>query len=238
MITSKQNSLIKKIRSLWDKKNRDSESLFIAEGVTMVKEALNLGLEIEKVVCTEKIANLFPQVLDKEILSDDLFNYVSTEVTPQGVLALIRKPKESEKSGDYSVYLDGLQDPSNVGAIIRTAAASGYNDVYLSNCADAYSPKAVRASMSGIYKVRIHTVENADKITVPMIVADMGGENVYKFNSPKKFCLVIGNEARGVSEVIRNKAKYVVSIPMENDMESLNAGVSAGILMYTLKLKV
>ena len=115
----------------------------------------------------------------------------------------------------------------------------GYTDLYFTeDCADPFSPKAVRASMGGIFRVKAHISTRdyiAENLNIPFIIADMNGENVFSFNKKGDFCLVIGNEGNGVSEKIRKKASYTVSIPMENGMESLNASVSAGILMYLLK---
>jgi TrmH family RNA methyltransferase len=137
------------------------------------------------------------------------------------------------------LLLDGVADPSNVGAIIRTAVASGYKEVFLtSECADAFSPKAVRSSMSGVFRAKVMRGELGEILSVidcPIVVADMGGENVFERKIQGKFCLVIGNEGRGVSDSLKTKADIIVSIPMQNDMESLNASVSAGILMYNLK---
>ena len=242
MITSKQNQLIKKIRSLENKKFRDQENLYVANGIKMVNEAVSLGQKIEYIICTESASSLVSNGdFEITLVSDEVFDYLSTEATPQGALAVISKPKINLSSPtDCCLLLDGVSDPTNVGAIIRTAVASGYKDLYLVDCADAYSPKAVRASMSGIYGVNVYTGSYDDVfgvINLPLIVADMGGENVFNAKLKDKFCLVIGNEAHGVSQKVRAKAKYVVSIPMEKGMESLNASVSAGILMYALKNK-
>ena len=242
MITSKQNQLIKKIRSLEKKKFRDQENLYVVEGIKMVNEAVKLGQKVEYIICTQT-AMPDLKVEDKEIIvvTDEIFDYITTEVSPQGALAVISKPTFSLKSPtDSCLLLDGVSDPANVGAIIRTAVASGYKDLYLIDCADAYSPKAVRASMSGIYGVNVHTGnynEVFSVVNLPLVVADMGGENVFSTKIDGKFCLVIGNEAHGVSQTVREKAKKVISIPMEKNMESLNASVSAGILMYALKNK-
>ena len=154
-------------------------------------------------------------------------------------MAIIEKNESPIESPSAScLFLDGVSDPANVGAIIRTAAASGYNQIYLADTADCYSPKSVRASMSGIFKIKVikgSKEQLLNAIDIPICIADMSGQSVYDVTMPDKFCLVIGNEARGVSEEVRNLAKISVSIPMENDMESLNASVSAGILMYILK---
>lgn len=306
MITSRSNFLIKLIRSLSDKAARDEHSLFVAEGVKTVKEALASGFSVERVAATVKgfslLASAAPRfcrlkistdgatcaekrdsktklytgekasesagvkktaeivvktdgraasepeyivntadgtAVKTELLSDDVFHTVSGENSPQGVLALVRKPQNEDALPKGScVFLDGLQDPSNVGAIIRTAAAAGYDGVLLADCADAYNPKAVRASMGGIFKVKLFVGGRAELLALndkPIIVADMDGENAFIPKERGELCLVIGNEGRGVSEEIRRLANETVSIPMKNGMESLNAAVSAGVLMYALK---
>lgn len=242
MITSRQNALIKQIKSFSDKKNRDEQGVFVIESVKLVLDAYSYGVDLINVICTEKgyekISGIIKDV-KCELVSDDVFLYVSQEKTPQGVLAVASKPENTQAFPQGNCVLcDGISDPLNVGAILRTAAASGYNDVYLADSADAFNGKAVRASMGGVFRVRVHfgTEEQMLKlINVPIIVADMNGENAFSFSSPQKFCLAIGNEARGVSQKVREKAKYAVSIPMQNGVESLNASVSAGILMYALK---
>ena len=137
------------------------------------------------------------------------------------------------------LLLDGVSDPGNLGTIIRTANAAGYCDIYLRNCADPFAPKCVRATMSGIFFVRLHIGEGVLQALgdTPLVCADMGGENVFSFSPPQKFCIVIGSEANGVSAEVRALCKYTVKIPMRHTCESLNAGVSAGILMYELQKK-
>ena len=240
MITSRQNPLIKFIRSLKDKKNRDANGVYLCEGVKLVREAYLSGQDFYALVCTSKGESLIDDVAcAKEIVSDDVFNSISDEVSPQGVLAVVKKPlKDLSAPKGSCILLDGVSDPSNVGMIIRTAAAAGYNDIYLINCADAYSPKAVRASMSGVFRVKIHAgarEEILPLISLPIVVGDMNGKNVFAGGIDCDFCLVIGNEGHGVSSELRDRATYTVSIPMQNEMESLNAAVSAGILMYSLK---
>lgn len=240
MITSRQNPLVKFIKSLSDKKARDEYGVFIVEGVKNVKEALASGYKINLIVGTEKgLCGIDIASVKTEIFSDDVFKSVSGEVTPQGALAVVEKPKclPSEKTCDC-IFLDGVSDPANVGAIIRTAAACGFTDIYIAGGADAYSPKSVRASMGGIFRVRIYTGDReslADSVKVPFVIADMNGKNAFTFVKTENVCLVIGNEGNGVSEYMKAKAKYTLSIPMQNGMESLNAGVAAGILMYQLK---
>ncbi len=243
MITSKQNSLIKQIRSLSDKKFRDKLNLYTVEGVKLVNEAISLSLPVTVIVGTEKALSAIDcKNIRTEAVSDQVFEFITTEISPQGIIAVIEKPKNELCSPNGScVLLDGVSDPSNVGAIIRTAVASGYENVYLtSDCADQFSPKAVRASMSGVFRVktaRASASELLSTIKLPVIVADMNGENLFTHKVKGDFCLVIGNEGHGVSEFIKSRADYTISIPMANGMESLNAAVSAGLLMYGLKMQ-
>ncbi len=239
IITSSQNELAKKISSLTEKKYRKLYGEYLVEGVKPVKECILAGCEISKIVCTPQYAEEFPQAT---LFSESLFSRVSTEKTPQGVLALVKLPENKLASPSEScILLDGLQDSGNVGTIIRTANAAGYKRIYCVNCADPFSPKAVRASMSGVFFVDIVQGERAEILRLlegtDMIAADMRGENIFSFVPPKKYCLCIGNEGNGISEEVFKACNYKISIPMNATCESLNAAVSAGIAMYQLKFK-
>ena len=154
MIISKQNSLVKEARSLESKKFRDSLNRYLVEGVKMVNEAFLCGQEVLSVICTEKgLAKLNLNGFEPTLVSEQVFEYISGEKSPQGALAILKKPQPKKCSGSC-LFLDGVSDPGNVGTIIRTMACAGYNTVYLTqDSADPYSPKAVRSSMSGIYHV-------------------------------------------------------------------------------------
>ena len=241
MITSKQNSLIKEIRSLADKKFRDKLNLYVVEGNKIVSEALLLNLPVKVVVGTERGLNTVnTNGVKFECVTEEVFSSISAEKSPQGVLAVIEKPSEQLTAPKgCALFLDGVADPANVGAIIRTAAAAGYNTIYTTeSCADPFSPKATRCSMSGVFRVKIARGKAEDILSIvnlPIYVADMCGENVFTHTPSEDFCLVIGNEGHGVSQLVKEKADFTVSIPMDNGVESLNAAVSAGLLMYGLK---
>ena len=239
--SSKQNALIKTIASLKDKKHRQKLGLFIAEGVKMVNEAVKAGVSIKYVVATSKVLG---EIISGNYtlieVTNEVFNYVSDESTPQGALAVIEIKNSVVKSPkNNALLLDGVQDPGNMGTIIRTANAFGYNDIYLINCVDPYSNKAVRASMSGIYFVNLYktnyeTAFNALK-GVEIIVADMGGVSLTNYKAPNPHCIVVGNEANGVSSQVKSVASAVVGIPMNENTESLNVAVASAIMMYNLK---
>ena len=239
VITSRNNPLIKRILSLREKKYRREYGEYIIEGIKQVREALGGGMEILQLLYSESYTGeCFPS--DRELtVSDSVFEKISEESAPQGVLAVLRLPDcPAGPPCGNALLLDTVSDPGNLGTIIRTANAAGYTDIYLRNCTDPFSSKCVRASMSGIFFVRLHIGTDEELLDalkdIPMICADMDGENVFRFRAPEEFCLVIGNEANGVSGVVRARCRYAVKIPMRESCESLNAGVSAAVLMYQL----
>ena len=239
MITSRQNSLVKEIKALHIKKNRDETGLFLVEGVKSVKEAINCGIKIRSLVFTERGKELFGDcVLPFETVTEGVFQAITDDKTPQGVLAVSYIPKFSETDPNgKSVFLDGVSDPANVGAIIRSAAAFGYGTVFIADGADAYSPKSVRASMGGIFRVKVFSGEKEEllkKIKVPLFIADMDGEDLKSVYVASAHCIVVGNEGHGVSEKVKAAGQKIISIPMQNGMESLNAAVSVSIIMYGL----
>lgn len=240
MITSRQNEFVKRVASLKDKKYRAVLGEYIIEGEKQVREARESGQKIECVVLSEKYAGDAFGDAKTVTVSDSVFKKLSEEAAPQGILAVLKLPETSllPPRGN-SLLLDGVSDPGNLGTIIRTANAAGYEDIYLRGCADPYSPKCVRSAMSGIFFVRLHRISELGGIFdgIPLICADMGGEDVFSFRAPEKFCLVIGNEANGVSGTVRDRCDFTVRIPMRESCESLNAGVAAGILMYGLRQK-
>lgn len=237
VITSKSNPKIKAISKLNDKKFRKESGLYLVEGIKPVTECIAAGCEVDSVICTEKLAENF---IGPTVVSEDVFSFISSEKTPQGVIATVKIPQTQLKAPSGScILLDRLQDPGNLGTIIRTANGAGYREIYMIGCTDPYSPKAVRASMSGIFFTEIYQGSETEIFSalkgVPLVCADMDGENIFKFRPPEKFCLCIGNEGSGICGDIIKKADFKVRIPMSESCESLNAAVSAGIAMYVLK---
>lgn len=238
VLTSKNNPLIKETATLKEKKGRRETGLFLVEGVKMARECQNCGLEIDRVFVSESYDGVpFENAIT---VSNDVLRHLSDEKTPQGVICRVKIPqRELCPPSGKCLLLDGVSDPKNMGAIIRTANAAGYKEIYLTNdCTDPFSPKSVRASMSGVFFTKLYFGTREDLLSVlsstPILVADMNGENVFRFETPEKFALVIGNEGNGVSKEVENFSTRTVRIPMQNTQESLNAAVSAGILMYLL----
>lgn len=238
VITSKSNSKIKETAKLVaDRKYREESGLYVVEGIKPVNECIAAECGVSEIICVESLAGNYPSAI---IVTESVFKSVSSEKSPQGVLAVVKTPVFDMVPPEGScLLLDKIQDPGNLGTILRTANAAGYKDIYLINCTDAYSPKCVRASMSGIFFVRIHVGDRETIMKtlegVPLVCGALDGENIFDFVPPAKFCLCIGNEGGGISREILEVSDYKVKIPMTDTCESLNAAVSAGIAMYQLK---
>ena len=242
IILSRQNPLVKELASLKEKKGRRRTGTFLVEGHKMVREAVASGMDVVRLILREGYAGE-TYGLPAVRLGRDAFAAVCDEKTPQGIAAEVAIPLRSvQPPQGRCLLLDGLQDPANVGAIIRTAVAAGYEDVYLAGCADPFSPKSVRASMSGVFFARIMQGTQEEILSaiagMSVIAADMGGEDVFSYVAPEMFCLAVGSEGSGLSALVRSRADVTVRIPMDARTESLNAAVSAGILMYALRTKI
>ena len=241
--SSKQNPLIKKIASYKEKKYRTLDGVFVTEGVKPVNEAILNGEDVTLIAVTNanlpKLADSSAQVIT---VTDEVFKYLSDETTPQGALAVIkRKNAAVQKPAGSALILDGIKDPGNMGTIIRTAAALNYKDLYLINCVDPYSPKCVRASMSGVYFVNIYETDIASALSavksarLSVLALDMRGKDLKSYNAKGNVAIIVGGEANGLTEEAKASADEIISIKMEAQSESLNAAVALSIAMYTLK---
>lgn len=243
IITSKNNPLIKETASLKEKKGRKELCAFLVEGHKMSLECLKSPLQIEKIFYTEAYAKTCEGVFPEDIcvtVSEDVMKFLCDEKTPQGIICRVKIPTASKFAPKGKcLLLDGVADPGNMGAIIRSANAAGFKTLFLTeDCTDPFSPKSVRASMSGLFSVEIVFIQREQTAEIfadfPIFVADMAGENVFTVTPPKAYALAIGNEGRGLSDTVKKAATKVVSIPMQGGQESLNASVAAGIAMYIL----
>ncbi len=246
VIVSKNNQLVKELASLKEKKFRRQSGKFLIEGLKMIQDCMQSGVKIDRLVVREEfewgIQFAERHALEYVVLGKDAYAAVCDEKTPQPIAAVACIPQyELQAPKKSCLLLDGVSDPANMGAIIRTANAAGVTELYCIDCADAFSPKSVRASMSGVFFVRLMKGSAEEVLSclqgVPMLAADMDGENVFTFDPPEKFCLCIGNEGNGLSDSVRGRCDFTVRIPMGAHTESLNAAVSAAILIYQLKRK-
>lgn len=253
-IESSDNNRIKLVRKLQNKKGRDSENKLVIEGINLVSEAIRRGINIDFVMVSDEFDGgqfLADIKADDEVLVCEIaaltFNKLTDADNGVGILAVI--DKNAITSEDIAalpvesnvLILDRLQDPGNIGTMIRTAVATGYGlIVCIKGTADVFSPKVLRATAGMIFDIPIIYVSDAAELKNMMLRAGKqfvvttveGGRPYYEENLKTGIALVIGNEGNGVSDEILELADVRVTIPMKGDIESLNAAVSAAILMY------
>ncbi len=242
-ITSAQNEYIKKLAKLSSKKHREEAGLFIAEGEHLVEMAIDSGCDVENVLMTEEyyVKNSQKFTTDITIVPKGIIEKISDTKTPQAVLAVVKIPAQNVdiEQGRY-IYCDDLQDPGNVGTVIRTADAFSFDGVILSvGSADVYSPKVIRSSQGSIFNIKIIRNKDAEFLKAAkedFIITSTAlyAESVELKNMEvnKNHIFVIGNEGSGVSKKILDISDEIAYIPMTGKAESLNAGVAASILMY------
>ena len=252
VITSKDNESIKAIRKLKEKKYRDISNEYIIEGIKLLQEAIQEKAKIKTiVVCDDcKTTGGIPNDILYEIakynciyVNEKVFNLITDVSNPQGILAVIEK-NSSESEIDYKedliVVLDNIQDPGNLGTILRTLDSIGLKQIILSKeSADGYSPKVVRSTMGAIFRVKIIESDNLEK-TIKEIKKHKfkvyatsleNSKSIYEVDYTKS-AIIIGNEANGVSKTLLDIADERIKIPMLGKTESLNASVATGIVLY------
>lgn len=244
ILTSLKNPKVQEWRSLKEKKAREEQKAFLVEGVRMVREALSSSFDIKVLILREDYHPEFdlPPDVPVYVLPAHVFQSVTDTKTPQGIAAVLSL-KTQEASGPRLLALDGVQDPGNVGTIIRTADAAGFDGVILSSdCADLYSPKVLRSTMGSIFRLgfsfpaslpdMLYSVKNEG---YSIISSQLDGDPFYdRQNVSSRFVLIIGNEGNGISDPVKAVATHRLRLPMRGGAESLNAAVAAGIMMYDL----
>lgn len=241
-IQSKDNRIIKEVKKLKNKKYRDKEGLYLVEGPNLIEEALKNGVQIQSLLISPSYKDKDFSYLDNSYLvEDELFKEISDTVNSQGILAIVAKKNFSGelKPKDNILVLDRLQDPGNMGTIIRTADAAGYGlIVSIKGSCDIYSEKVVRSAAGSLFRMPIVeglSYEELGELVKGkhLVVSDLqASEFYYEANLKENIALVIGNEGNGISDEIRQMADMRVKLPMIGNIESLNAAVAAGILMY------
>lgn len=244
-------------RDLKRRKARERQSLFVAEGVRAVEELLDSGLTIEGVLTAPQLADIARGKALQARISGSVFESVQlTELdfrtaaetdSPQGVLAIGRIPERSFASLKVEshmrlVVLDAVQDPGNLGTILRTCAAFGVNaTIALPGTVDLWNPKVVRAAMGAHFRhAAFHSTPEQlfaflDEHDIELIGSDMKGGNIGTFRVPSRVALVAGNEGAGLSDIVRSRVKRTVAIPIEPGVESLNVAVATGIILHHLR---
>ena len=249
-ITSVHNPQVAALRELQRPRARRESGLFLAESAKMVAEALSLSLCRTLVVemgRAQEYAAMIAQAEDARcevlLVSRAVMDALSEAKTPQGVVCTVAiRPEPERLTGRRIAALDGVQDPGNVGTILRTADAAGFDGVLLgSGCADLYGAKTLRATMGSIFRVPTRRTDDLAGELAAMraqgyaiAATELGGEDFYA-GCPRGSCvLVIGSEGRGVSPDVRAAATHHLALPMRGGAESLNAAVAAGIMIYEM----
>ncbi|MBQ8558747.1 MAG: RNA methyltransferase [Tyzzerella sp.] len=250
MITSTSNPQVKKLLQLQKKsKVRNEENVFLVEGLRMFSEVPEE--RVEKVYISESLYNKKKQDLklerfSVEILTDSVFSHVSDTKTPQGILCVVKQKKYDIEEllnleNPHFMVLDNLQDPGNLGTIVRTAEGAGVNAVFLSKeSVDIYNPKTIRSTMGSIYRMPVIYVEDLLELLqifrergIKSYAAHLDGKNSYdKEDYQFGTAILIGNEGNGLRKEVANAADVWVQIPMQGQVESLNAAIAASILMF------
>ena len=233
---------VKFIQSLCHKKHRQTEGLFIAEGVKLVEEIIKSQFKVKKIYATDKWAagkEHLSSVLS--VISVDDLARISTLQTPNQVLALVEQPAEYTAlpfENKLSLVLDGIQDPGNFGTIIRIADWFGIEQVVCSHSTvELYNPKVIQSTMGSFIRVPVsyaNLPEVLKHVAVPVYGALLSGENIYKITKPAEGILVIGNEGKGIGAELLSLITHPVTIPRIGGAESLNAAVATGILVSHL----
>lgn len=230
-ITSLGNKIYKRALKLKDKKYRDEFDAYLVEGERGVSDtdaSLIETIFVDETVDLSRFDESKTFVLPKKLILG-----LTGTVNSCGVIAVAKKKPERDFELPRILYLDRIRDPGNMGTMIRSAVAAGY-EIVCDNCVDVYNQKVVRSCVSALSKARLHCgnfIDNIAEKGYNIIGADVSGKCIFDCSKPTKYCLVIGNEANGIRQDIIDKCDIVCSVPMEN-MESLNASVCAGILMY------
>ncbi|MGB4438535.1 MAG: RNA methyltransferase [Sedimentibacter sp.] len=258
IIKSKDNSKIKYVRSLNSKKSRDDENSFVVEGIKFVNEAIEEKADIKFILISESAFNKSEvnRVLNRSesetiVCDDNIFNNTADTINAQGALAVINKGnylrEEILNKYKFVIMCDRIQDPGNLGTIIRTADAFGPAAVILNKgCVDEYNPKVVRASAGAIFRVPfIHANSDAEilqhlkEIDFNIISTVVDSNNSFEnINKAERICVVIGNEGQGVSQEIIDDSHMDITIKMSGRAESLNASIAAGISIYEIRKKL
>lgn len=245
IIRSLQNEQIKNFARLKEKKYRDETGLFLVEGDHLVRMAIEAGCLTTLLVSEDDLEN-YLDIIDEDktiIVTESIINKLSFTKTPQNIIGVAKQSAYDKKDARKVLVLDTLQDPGNVGTLIRSALAFNYDKIYASeSTVDIYNEKVIRASQGAIFKINIVKKElnNIYRILknndFDIVVTTLNDNSIYleELKVKDNFAIVLGNEGNGVSEVSLRNATKVVKIKMSDKIDSLNVGVAGSIIMYNL----
>lgn len=243
-ITSRKNPLLQQVKKLLSsKKARETAGLFVADGTKLLEEAVNYCPALDTVILSDGVEASVPDSVRVIRVPGDVMESISPMQSPQGALFLCRFPEKKEFTPvPGMLLLDGIQDPGNIGTILRTADALDIPVVLLEGCADPFSHKVVRASMGAVFRTDVvvsdwQTVKAAcAQADIPVGVTALSPRaKDLRQSELKNMAVVIGSEGQGVRQEILEKADAELIIPMNSHCESLNAAVAATIVMWQMK---
>lgn len=256
IITSKDNPAVKLYRKLSEsKKERSAYNMFVLEGLRIVMDALKENSGLKYLIITQQAFERFESEISQAdlnntrliVISNELGNKIAQTEKTQGVFAVCSIPPAKklnlDSDGKY-IILHRVQDPGNMGMIIRTADALGIDGIITSECCDLYNPKVIRSTMGSVFRMKIYNEPDTD-----IIFSELSEKNIKSFASVidtnavsinnislKGGCAVfIGNEGNGLPEEVSEKCSFRITIPMHGTINSLNAGMACGILMWEMK---
>lgn len=240
-ISSRSNEIFKKIKKLKQKKYRDIEKQFLAEG----DKFLNYEKNIVNYIINEEYYEKYKEKIDLDkliILTKELFNEISSHENSQGVIIVYNYNYSNvNKFKNTVIVLDKIQDPGNIGTIIRTADAIGVHDfIMIKGTGDIYNEKTVRATMGSIFKINCvyfeedEAVNNLINNNYNIIATTLSDKSINydKMILSNKNAIIFGNEGNGISKFIQENSNYLIKIPIIGDAESLNVSVAAGVILY------
>lgn len=243
MITSLQNDYIKQLRKLQKRKERENKQVFLVEGFHLVEEACLSDWHVSEIIIREDIS--LPAYCDNFSVvevDEKVFKHISQTETPQGIAALVEMKHSDAIKGDNVLLIDAVQDPGNLGTIIRTADAAGFNSIVIGKgTVDVFNDKVIRATQGSLFHLSIinqdlhETIIGLKEKDYAIWATALKNAVVYDaLERQKKTALIVGNEGGGVQSTLLDLADTLVTIPIHGQAESLNVSVASGILMYYL----
>ncbi|WP_327291129.1 TrmH family RNA methyltransferase [Salimicrobium flavidum] len=238
-----KNRKVKEWKKLHKKKYREQTGMFLVEGFHLVEEVLHSNWEVEEVILLEETPFPFSYEGNTETVTDQVMKEISQTEAPQGIIAVVKKISYQWEEGSRFLLLDSIQDPGNLGTLIRTADAAGFDAVLVGEgSVDCFNDKVLRASQGSMFHrmkvVDVRLEDEMEKLKSSGFAvwgtALEGAKDYTELESPDKVALLVGNEGNGVREELLATADELVKIPMYGEAESLNVAVAAGILMYVL----
>lgn len=246
-IESKNNNLFKEIKKLKEKKHRIKSNKYLIEGLRFVEEAIKSKVSIDSIIFTESFKEKNPELflkINENIkliqMNEALLKQLCSTENPQGIVGVINMQNKELKSGELVVLVDKVQDPGNMGTIIRTAHAAGAAGIVMTKgTVDIYNDKTLRSTMGSIFYIPIVEDDSLDfvkslkKEGYKLVVSSLQGKNnFFEENLQGKVMIAVGNEGNGVSEEVYDIADIKVKIPMPGEAESLNVAVATSIMIY------